>query len=341
MQTIDFIQTAKWIKAQFSEETIQALFHRLSYNREPDEGVTIETPIIEATYELAAIREKLLNHPFAPDALQAFGLEELMRPEFPLMIARKVAEVQRTKPVTPVEMHEKMSELDRLLYPARDGWKLFQGCIEPLERLVVPQEVTNEQPFDDILTLELSYGSNLQPTLNAVFEILNNVDKLYGSLARLYGFAEYSPLRVIYADSGSSFRFDFKGLGEPIKRIKELLVEGWNLIRHRKIEDFRRNNQALLESLESVRQIQSLKREGVLENEEAMRLKEQVLDSVTNLFEAGVLPREVPESEYVPNYKLLEEYHRKLLPPAPEQLPARASRKKATRTGKARTSKKR
>jgi len=81
----------------------------------------------------------------------------------------------------------------------------------------------------------------------------------------------------------------------------------------------------------------SSRTEGVLDNEEALRLKEQVLDSATNLFEAGVLPREVPESEYVPNYKLLEEYHRKLLPPAPPQIVLRASKKKPRK----KTSKKR
>lgn len=339
MQTIDFLETAKWIKSQFSEAARDSLFKYFHFERTPS-GIGPDKPIIEATYELAVIREKLLAHPFALDVLRAFGLEAIVDPQLPIKIARAIAEIALGNPETP-ELHTRAEKLREMLEPLRTGWQLLTECIEPIERLIIPQEITNEEPFDDVLTIESSYGSNLHPTLDTILAILTNVDKLYASLSRLHGFTEYSPLRLIYCDSGSSFRFDFKGLGEPIKRIKELLIEGWRVIRHRKAEDFRQNNQALLEGLESIKQIQLLRQQGVLENEEAVRLNQQVITSVTSLFEAGVLPREVPKTEYVPNYELLEEYHRKLLPPAPEQTLRQSKKKKSRAPGKRRSSQKR
>ncbi|HEX8096584.1 MAG TPA: hypothetical protein VF507_01055, partial [Pyrinomonadaceae bacterium] len=142
---------------------------------------------------------------------------------------------------------------------------------------------------------------------------------LYEAVAIASGKKEFDPLTVIYATSGSSFRFDFKGLGEPIKQLKELLVEAWKKIRHRKADDFHHNSKAILEGLNLLSEIRSHNRHHVLDSETTMRLNQQIIKSMLGLFEVGALPREVQTIEIVSNEELMQGIQQKLLPPAPAE----------------------
>jgi hypothetical protein len=326
MQTIDFLQTVKWLSDQFSGETKGVLLSGANFRigHDAETQRKLRTDLLKASHELAALREKLQNHQFAPLVLQAFGLVELLEEDFPLRVADTALALSESKPGD-IETIEKVLVVVRHIW---GKWEILTKCVKPIEQLTIPQDVINEQDFDDILTIELQYEHDVNPKADTVSDVLLSTMQLYAALATVYGVPDYSPLRVIYIDSGSSFRFDLKGLGEPIRRIKELLVEGWNLIRYRKVEDFRHNNKALLESLEGIKRVHSMHEQGIIGQEDASRLRRQILESALSLFEAGALPREVPKIEIVSNQSLLEEMQRKLLPPAPDVKESEAGKQK-------------
>ena len=70
-----------------------------------------------------------------------------------------------------------VSELSR-------AWHLLERTIEPLRSLLVPQAVINEQPFDDILTLELRLPGESYPSVEMIASVYKNVDTLYNSVVQ-------------------------------------------------------------------------------------------------------------------------------------------------------------
>lgn len=204
-----------------------------------------------------------------------------------------------------------------------------------MEKLTIPKEVRSEQDFDDVLTVELKYGHEVNPQASAVAGVLLNITKLYEAVAVASGYREFTPLTVVYITSGTGFRFDFKGLGEPIKHVKSIFVDAWFNIRHRKADDFQRNGKAVLEGLNILKQIQSHSKTNALNPEDANRLSQQITKSMLELFEAGALLREVPDVENVSNKSLMQGMQQKLLPPAPEaQQKRKVSRKEASTSNK-------
>ena len=108
-----------------------------------------------------------------------------------------------------------------------------------------------------------------------------------------------------------TLRIDLRGLGGPIKQIKELLLEGWSRIRHRHADDFRSNTKALLEGLHVVDALASNKH---LDPESKSRIRHRLVESMLNLFKASALPREVQPVEIIFNDTLIEGIQRRLLP---------------------------
>ena len=326
MQTVDFLQTAEWIQAQFSQQNREVLFVML--RNLVHSGVAAGSDalkiVMTTSHELVSIRDRLLSHPLAPTVMREFNLVELLKEDFPLRLALFASASSKTDP------DPEWLDLSTALWR---NWVIFTGCIAPLQRLVVPPQVLKETDFDEVLTLKLEVPDEYLPTIDHFRAVLRNMTELYAAIATLQGVREFPPLRILYVNSGSLIRIDLKGLGEPIKRVKELLIEGWNLIRYRKVEDLRQNNMALLQSLATMQEINSMRELGELPNEDAMRLSQQVLASAVALLEAGVVPREVKATEVVENQKLLSEFQRKLLPPAPSEAQRPPKTKRSSKHG--------
>ena len=121
---------------------------------------------------------------------------------------------------------------------------------------------------------------------------------------------------MLYANSGSSFRFDLTGLGDPIKQLKQVFVDAWRLIRHRRADDFQSNGKAIVDGLNILERIESGRRKHALTAEEANRLKLQINRAMLSLLEGGAMPREIPEVEPVQNRELMQTIQQKLLPAA-------------------------
>lgn len=332
MQTIEFIKTARWIidqytdatklylfEQQFREELLEPVRGDEKEGRRASEGFV--NSVLNATHEMVLVAEKLRSHPHAPKILEAFGLNSLIEREYIITLAERVVAFRERN-------IESLHILDNTLGPLPHRWEIFVSSLNPVEVLTIPKEIAEEKDFDEVLTLEMKYEQRAGPPVETISKILANTTKLYESVAIALGFDEFDPLLVIYTASGSSFRFDFKGLGEPLKQVKELLVETWKKIRHRRADDFHHNSKAILEGLNLLSEIRVHYEQNVLDSETTVRLNKTIITSMLALFKEGALPREVQSVELVSNTKLMRGLQQRLLPAAPEA-PAHAKAEKA------------
>lgn len=335
MQTIQFIQTVKWIKSQFRKETCGVFLdgdffgelQRFSHKEglPPD----IVELILMASHDLAMVQPKLVSHLWAGSILNAFGMSELLDSAFPVKLAKGALG------------REESGGLFEMVQNSVKSWRVLWGSIGPIEKITTPKEIVEEKDFDDILTIELRRESNANPTIETLGQVLKDLNALYTNIAQLQGAKDAENLIAIYAASGSSFRFDFKGLGEPIKQIKQLLIEGWQAIRHRNAGDLRSNNKAALLSLKVLDDIASKRDKRAITDEDAAKLCQKIVNATLNLYENGGLIREIPVVEEVPNQKLIEALQPKRLPaPATKELPEGEATKKKVKKVKSKTKEK-
>jgi hypothetical protein len=193
-----------------------------------------------------------------------------------------------------------------VLWTAVNAWEAMQMCAKPLMELTVPSEVAQEKEFDQVLTLEILRTEEDLPTLETLGKVVEPVEGLYQAFLSLQKKGSTEPLRIIYLASGSSLRVDLKGLGEPIKHIKNLLVEGWSLWRHRKATELAQNSRALLASLKTFAEVDKYVRSGAMRKADGDALKARIQKAMLGLFGEGALPREIPTVESVSNFTLID-----------------------------------
>lgn len=307
MQTIELIETVKWLDGTIPVSMKKLILEQSGW-RNSIRGDKSDDPseALKATHDLAAVIFKVAAHPFAPKVLQEFELSDLLSDELPIQIARTFATGRVPEMMTP--------DTEQKLYHLGRQWRLMTGMIGPVEKLTIPSAVSKEQDFDDILTLEIRTESDKKPPLSRIEDLLSAATKLYVAIAAATTKGDVSPLQVVYLTSGSGFRFDLKGLGEPMKRLKELLVEAWEKIRHRKSDDFHHNVKAVVKGLDVLAKVGAHKH---LEPETRARLTHDITESMFELFEAGALPREIKTVEVVSNAVLIDDFQKRLLPAPP------------------------
>lgn len=283
------------------------------------EKSSLAADALKATHDLAAVAPKIIDHSLAPQILREFGLEEILNSDFAIDIAKALggprAEVA-------------MTDFTHSLYRMSTRWEHMVFSVGPLEKLTIPAAITKEHDYDDILTLEFHTQKEDKPEVSRIERLLDSSTKLYSAVARATVKGDIDTLKLVYLTSGSGFRFDLKGLGEPIKRTKELLVEAWEKIRHRKSDDFHHNIKAVVKGLDVLAKIGAHKN---LDPETRSRLEHDITDSMFKLFETGALPREVKTVEVVSNTRLIESFHQNLLPAPAKQLSTSSRAKKSAK----------
>lgn len=314
MQTINLFETIKWIDSLYSKTVKEFLLENaLIWDYLHGTVIKKDNPfhvIFEVTHELAVVRERLLSNPVAVQILKSFNLDLLIDSSFPIVLAEATAiQIEREKNPPRMDITNDISNLIR-------NWRTLVGCQKPLEGLLIPAKVRKEEDFDEILTIEVRYSEDINPQAKKIAELLSNAAKLYEAVCIASGYEDYPPLSVTYVGSGSSVRFDLSGLGSPIKQIKLFFVDFWNLVRHRKTEDFHHKGKAIVEGLDILERIDKSHRKAAISTEEANRLRLQINRAMLGIFEVGALTREVPDFEIVPNRDLMQGIQQKLLPPA-------------------------
>ena len=69
--------------------------------------------------------------------------------------------------------------------------------------------------------MTINIRSEKEITVDSLSKVFMRAHELYEEIVELMGITQDDQLRVIYVASGSSKRFDLRGLGEPIKQLKK------------------------------------------------------------------------------------------------------------------------
>jgi hypothetical protein len=312
MHAITFLQTADWVVQQFRPETIEFLFEwgfhqAMRPNRDERMRAEANQQLIRCVYDVAKVRERIEANAEALQILSEFGLKQILDEEWTV---RVLSSATRTSEEDSGRPHELLNQVSK-------SWSVFKQCIDPLSRLLTPTVIQNEKDFDEILTLEISVPGAVAGIPSDVIEkLVEHTGGLYRAFCEITN-SSRDALTLVYMVSGSQFRFDFKGLGEPIRALKEMFVELWQRIRHRKAEDLRSNSTAVTESLTALHQIELCRQNGVISDEDASRLRHTIVDDALGIFDRGALIREIPDVEQVENVTLIGEVQQKLLAAPP------------------------
>ncbi len=223
---------------------------------------------------------------------------------------------------------QRLDDIQKIAIDLTKGWKRLYGCIAPIEKITTPAEIVEQQDFDDVLTIELRYGADENPTIKIMSDTLIHVKDLYNDVCHLAGRKEAESLVSIYVASGSSYRFDFKGSGEIIKEIKDLLIAVWEQIRYWKGKKIRHNNTTLISSLEVLDKIQAMRKKDVISAEDAIKLRTKIVNTSVAIYETGAMPREVTDEEVISNQKLLQDIQQKRLPKPSTEKSQKGKKKK-------------
>jgi hypothetical protein len=331
MNTFQFIETAQWLVSIVNESAVKDLvdprFAETLLRGDVKDPSDFIARVFEATHELATLRPRIIANQNAVEIVKAFGLDSLMDPKFPTGVAKSLsiaAAEQRAGPGTGHAIYE-------ILSPISATWRRFVSCIQPIDHLLIPREISVGEPSIEILTLEIRKPGNSKPNAEVMASILTNIDRIYRSVTDALQKESVPPLELVFLTSGSDVRFDLKGVGDAVKYVKELFIEGWEKIRHRKSDDFRQNTKAALEGLHT---LDVLSAHRALDPETKQRISHHIVDSMLELFKAGALPRDIQPVEIVSNDQLMSGIQQKLLPAPPptlKQTPARKAPKPRAR----------
>jgi hypothetical protein len=208
------------------------------------------------------------------------------------------------------------------------------GSVDPIETLTTPEEMRTLELPETFISFEIAGIGPMNTPLLRLAKATAFAEEAYEAVCRAYGTKDGQALALVKIESGSDIRIDCKGLGEPIKHLKELILEMWHKMRHKRAEEVVENNKAVLDSLAVFEQIKKRQQEGSLSAEEAEILRRSVVSSVCGLFECGALITEIPAQETVENTKLLEGFApKRLMPPKAD---GASGKKKAARKKPAR-----
>ena len=275
MQTIEMLQTIKWLSSQYSEGTRSILFTDELFNRPPERDAAIA--LLNAAHEISRVRATLIARPFAAQVLESFNLGQLLDENWPVHLSSLLG-IKDRETSQMQELHNTLSEIIK-------NWSLMQDCVGPVQELTTPSEVINEENFDEILTINIR--SEKEITVDSLSKVFMRAHELYEEIVELMGITQDDQLRVIYVASGSSKRFDLRGLGEPIKQLKKLILELWRKVRYQHIEDFRMSNNAILESLTTLKEINAQRENNTLSHDEAKSLHTKIFKSAIALLMRG------------------------------------------------------
>ena len=306
MQTLEMLQTIKWILSLYSEQTRATLFEGELFIRPPE--AEMGRLILNASHEVARLRSTLLAHPFALQVLTAFSLSDIAEEEWPVHLS-SIFGAKGERGDSLAELHSKLAGI-------MQNWATMRACFQPVQNLTIPPEVIAEENLDKIWTIEIR--SEKEITVDSLSKVFKNASELYDGIAQLMDISEFEQLQVIYVASGSSKRFDLRGLAETIEKAKEFIIELWHQIRYRRITDSHMSNKAILDSLTVLEEIDARRDKNILTANEAYSLRTRILQAAMGLMNEGALIREIPAVETVTNQELLEERQQRLLPAPPE-----------------------
>ena len=302
MQTRVVINKIRWIRSQLDDELKEWLF---SVGSESS-----STNVVHNIVEATRFTELVSRDAAAVQILRAFGLGPLIdREELHKWIQWLATARSRRSSEEAQEKQETTKD------PIASAWRIMIDSVDPIEDLTTPEEMRTPELPETFISFELVSIAPENTPLPRLAKATAFAEEAYETVCRVYQTKDSGTLAVVKVESGSSIRIDCKGLGEPIKHLKDLILEAWHKLRHKRAEEVLENSKAVLGSLAVFEQIKAREEDKSLSKEEAEQLRRKVITSVCGLFECGALIAEIPSQETVENTKLLDGFVPKRLPP--------------------------
>jgi len=149
--------------------------------------------------------------------------------------------------------------------------------------------ITEEYQKENIVLFTIISESN--PTVQKVITALEVLQKLIDLLEKLYDEERMNTVYIL--DKGSNIN---AGIETGVKTAKSLFLifkEVWDWVANRKYYKGKLKNAAFVENLEIIQKINSMKEEGSLENEEALRYKTLIVKNIDELLKIDTIPAEL------------------------------------------------
>jgi hypothetical protein len=244
--------------------------------------------------------DALLSNPSAVEVVKAFGLvPKLLQPDVLLSALSEERAGKRPSLLNVIWIEFKRPLEDMI------------ECAKPLKALVVPKGMQgNGIANDEVLTVNLTRETLDLPVVR---KTLSDLESLYDAVNRISGIGAHSPLEILKIESGTNLSISLKGMGEPIKQIKELIVELWTKHRQKRVDEILDHHRVIASGIRLIDDIEKNVKKKSLTAEDGARLKRSVLKDAFSLFGNGALIDEIPTIEKVNNVALLGAFGPKLL----------------------------
>lgn len=132
-----------------------------------------------------------------------------------------------------------------------------------------------------------------------LIDLLSSIRDIYSVTASLSGESDET-LAVLRIDSGSEKSFDFLGVARLMEQIRETLDSIYRMIAFHRQNVTMKNLEVASDGLEIVRQIEQLKGEGSLNNEDADRLKHKLFGALEVFANTGAYTPEMNSGQLPP-----------------------------------------
>jgi len=261
MQILEVLRTLEWLKSA-ARSLIDMLGKgvRVTSKQGPD-------PYLSAIYEHSRLSATLRANPSAVTVLKAFDLgDAFLHPDRVL----RLVSMEESAEGIGSRMYQRIYR--ELVFP----WNQMESCLEPLKELTIPAALTSSEAPEDILTVNISEREHLD--LKTLTKTLLQLEALYETVERIHGAdPQYPPLELVKIESGTDVRIDVKGLGKPIKEIKNLILETWTKHRHKRVDEIVDHNRAVASSIELLEEIDRKVKKGNLSDEDGNRFKRAIV----------------------------------------------------------------
>lgn len=296
MRTLEVIQTIEWITNQFDEELKRILFAPMAIHPEEMKSKVVNFK----KFEQAAISiEKIKGNKKAVEVIKAFGIDLLLSEDF---LAR-----------TFNYYYGGDRDSESIMRERRDRFFDMIRLTNPLKKLTFTEDLF-EKETSDTISFVFHYDNEEKTNIFTISDVTKKIDLIYNSISRVKKIEDHTKLQLIKIESGSSIRIDCKGISEVVKELKEFIIEIWNKVRHKRVEEIIQRNNVTFDSLCLIEKVHELRENKVLTPEEAERLKIDLLESTLSLVKDGVLIVEIEPVEVVDNTKLLKSFSQQFLP---------------------------
>lgn len=160
---------------------------------------------------------------------------------------------------------------------------------------------TKNKKSDDVViqTVILSDEVGALSSPQRLVELLQSFQQIYDVVSEVYGLKD-SDLAIVAIDSGSEKSFDFLGIAQLMKEIRETLQSVYNMVAFHKQNITIKNLQVAGESIAVVAEINKLENSGAMSAEEANRLRHSMFAALERFAGTGAYIPEMSVSVQSP-----------------------------------------